>query len=173
MEKYNERPSAFLVRNIQLLPKGKALDIAMGRGRNALYLARKGFEVEGIDISSERVAEVTKIACNLGLAIKGTVADMEAGYKIAPGAYDVIICFNYLQRSLFPQIKAGLKNGGLAVYETFTIDQPRFGKPTNPNYLLRHGELRAAFSDLECLRYWEGISGRKKAIARIIARKRV
>ncbi len=167
-----ERPSAFLMRNIRLLPPGRALDIAMGGGRNAIYLAGKGFSVDGIDISADRVAEAVKKARSRGLSLNGLVADLEAGYRIAPETYDAIICFHYLQRSLFASIRDGLKPGGVLLYETFTIDQPRFGKPTNPAFLLRHGELREAFKDLECLRYWEGIVGHRKAVARFIGRKR-
>lgn len=172
MENEIGRPSPFLVRNIGLLPRGRALDIAMGAGRNALYLGRKGFEVDGVDISDERVAEATANARRLGLPVNGIVADMEAGYEIQSGWYDVIICFNYLQRSLFPSIKAGLKPGGTVVYETFTIDQRQFGKPSNPDFLLGHGELREAFKEFECLRYFEGIVEKRKAVARIIAMKK-
>ncbi len=165
------RPSPFLVRNIALLPPGKALDIAMGSGRNALYLASKGFAVDGVEISAERVAEAEAEALRLGLPMNAIVADLEAGYEIALGSYDLIICFNYLQRSLFPGVKAGLRTGGVVVYETFTIDQRRFGKPSNPDFLLKHGELKDAFKEFECLRYFEGIIGKRKAVARIIARK--
>ncbi|MBI4334276.1 MAG: methyltransferase domain-containing protein [Chloroflexi bacterium] len=166
-----QRPSAFLVRNLRLLPRGKALDIAAGEGRNALYLARKGFQVDAVDISAEKVATLSGKACQLGLPVRGIVADLETGCQIPPAAYELIICFNYLQRSLFPRIEAGLKSGGVLLYETFTIDQTRFGKPRNPDYLLKHGELKAAFGDLQCLRYWEGIVGNRKAVARMIARK--
>lgn len=168
---YYEKPSPFLVRNIGLLPAGEALDIAMGSGRNAIYLARKGCRVDGIDVSSAKVAAVTAMACELGLPVKGIVADLEAGYRIPPATYDVIICFHYLQRSLFPQMQAGLRPGGVLVYETFTVKQPRFGKPTNPDYLLRTRELLEAFSGLECLRYWEGIVRGRKAVARFIGQK--
>ncbi len=75
------------------------------------------------------------------------VADLETAYTIARETYNAIICFNYLQRSLFTGIINGLKPGGIVVYETFTVDQARFGRPTNPNFLLRHGELREAFRE--------------------------
>ncbi|MDP2719664.1 MAG: class I SAM-dependent methyltransferase [Dehalococcoidia bacterium] len=165
------RPSAFLVRNISLLPPGRILDIAMGRGRDALYLAKKGFSVEGVDISAEAVGEAVERSLRAGFPIKGTVADLEKGYPIQPETYEVIICFHYLQRSLFPEIKSGLKKGGVVVYETFTLEQRRFGKPRNPDFLLRKGELREVFGDFECLRYREGIINNSRAIASIIARK--
>ncbi len=165
------RPSQFLVDNIELLPKGRVLDVAMGRGRNAIYLSKMGFEVEGVDISSEAVKSVLELARNIGVNLKARVADLEEKYQIVKGAYDVIICFNYLQRSLIPQIKEGLCAGGIVVYETYIVDQAQFGKPKNPDYLLRHNELLDMFREFRCLRYREGIVENRKAIAGIIAEK--
>ena len=82
----------------------------------------------------------------------------------------MIICFNYLQRSLMPQIKEGVRRGGMVVYETFIVDQARFGRPRNPDHLLGHNELLDMFRDFYCLRYREGIMG-EKAVASIVARR--
>ncbi len=163
-------PTPFLVENIELLPKGRTLDVAMGTGRNAIYSARMGFDVEGIDISPEAVSTALEWAREAGVTIKAQVADLEGGYFIEKDAYEVIICFNYLQRSLIPQIRDGLQKGGMVVYETFIVDQAQFGKPKNPDYLLRHNELLDMFRDFRCLRYREGVFG-PKAIASIIAQK--
>ncbi|MBI2906985.1 MAG: class I SAM-dependent methyltransferase [Chloroflexi bacterium] len=168
---HDSEPAPFLVENIGLLPKGRALDVAMGSGRNAIYLARLGFDVEGIDISAEAVEQSRQAAKQAGVTIKAVVADLEGDYSIEPGAYDVIICFNYLQRNLFPQIKAGLRPGGMAVYETYIVDQARFGKPSNPDFLLRHNELLDMFRDFRVLRYREGVIEPFKAIASIVAQK--
>ena len=164
-------PAPFLVENVDLLPKGRVLDVAMGAGRNAIYLAKMGFEVEGIDISPEAVNIALESAQEVGVTIKAQVADLESNYSIEKGAYDVIICFNYLQRSLIPQIKDGLRKNGIVVYETFIVDQAQFGKPKNPDYLLKHHELLDMFRDFRCLRYREGIVEGRKAIASIIAQK--
>lgn len=164
-------PAQFLVENIKLLPKGRALDVAMGDGRNAIYLARMGFEVDGIDISSEAVNGALESARKAGIAIRAQIADLEKNYRIEKGVYDVIICFNYLQRSLIPRIKDGLRRGGMVVYETFIVDQAQFGKPKNPNYLLKYNELLDMFGDFRCLRYREGIIESHRAIAGIIAQK--
>ncbi|MDA8217175.1 MAG: methyltransferase domain-containing protein [Dehalococcoidales bacterium] len=164
-------PSGFLVSNVHLLPRGRALDVAMGSGRNALYLARLGYEVEGVDISAESVGAALAAAREAGVTITAKVVDLEAGYRIEEGRYDVIIVFNYLQRSLIPQIKAGLRPGGMVVYETFIVDQTRFGKPRNPDHLLEHNELLDMFRDFRCLRYHEGIMGENRALAGIVARK--
>ncbi len=167
----NLQPSQFLVDNLELLPKGRVLDVAMGNGRNAVYLAGMGFEVEGIDISAEAVNEALESAREVGVAIRAQVADLEKNYHIETGVYEVIICFNYLQRSLIPQIKDGLRRGGMVVYETFIVDQAQFGQPKNPDYLLKHNELLDMFHDFRCLRYREGIIERRKAMASLIAER--
>ena len=165
------KPAQFLVENVDLLPKGRVLDAAMGRGRNALYLSRLGFQVKGVDISSEAVKSALELARENDVDFKATVADLEGDYQIEKEAYDIIMCFNYLQRSLIPQIKDGLRVGGMVVYETFTVDQPQFGKPKNPDYLLKYNELLDMFYEFRCLRYREGIMENRKAIASIIAEK--
>lgn len=171
IQKNDLNPSQFLVENIQLLPKGQAFDVAMGSGRNAVYLAKMGFEVEGIDISKESVHHALEFARQSGVRIKAHVVDLEKDFFIEKNAYDVIICFNYLQRSLIHHIKEGLQIGGKVVYETYIIDQSQFGRPKNPDYLLRHNELLELFHDFRCLRYREGIMEGRKAIASIIAEK--
>lgn len=163
-------PAEFLVENIDLLPAGRALDVAMGNGRNAIYLAARGFKVEGVEKSPDAVADALERARRAGVSITAHVVDLEKNYAIENGAFDVIICFNYLQRSLVSQIKDGLRAGGMVVYETFIIDQRQFGRPTNPDFLLEHNELLEMFRDFRCLRYREGIIG-NKAIAGIIAEK--
>ena len=165
------KPSQFLVENIQLLPKGRALDVAMGSGRNVLYLAKMGFEVEGVDISPDAVKHALEFARTSGVHLKARVVDLEKDFYIEKNAYDVIICFNYLQRSLIRYIREGLQIGGMVVYETYIIDQAQFGRPKNPDYLLKHNELINMFHDFRCLRYREGIMDDRKAIAGIIAEK--
>jgi len=164
-------PAAFLQENIALLPVGRALDVAMGSGPNAVYLARAGFQVTGVDRSAEQVESALKAARAAGVSIAAEVADLEKDYRIEEAAYDVIVCFNYLQRSLIPAIKAGLRPGGMVVYETFTIDQRQFDGPHNPDYLLKRNELLEMFRDFHCLRYREGIIEGRKATAAIVAQK--
>ncbi|MFC1944511.1 class I SAM-dependent methyltransferase [Chloroflexota bacterium] len=166
-----QTPSQFLVDNIDLLPKGKVLDIAMGAGRNTVYLARTGFEVDGVDISQEAIAAALESAKKASVVIKAQVADLEKTFHIRGDSYNVIVCFNYLQRSLIPEMKNGLRRGGMIVYETYIIDQVQFGKPKNPNYLLKHNELLDIFRDLRCLRYREGVLDGPRAVASIIAQK--
>ena len=167
----NEAPSPFLMEHMDLLPKGRALDVAMGRGRNAVFLAGMGLETEGIDISPEAINDALNLAAAAGVPVRALVADLEKGYLFERDAYDLIVCFNYLHRPLFQTMKDALKPGGMIVYETFIVDQARFGKPRNPDHLLKHNELLRLFREFRCLRYREGIIGEKNAIAGIIAQK--
>jgi tellurite methyltransferase len=163
--------SRFLVENIPILPKGRVLDIAIGNGRNAVYLATMGFQVEGIDISPIAIESALESARAAGVEIRVQVADLEGNYHIEKKAYDLIICFNYLQRSLIPDIRNGIRPGGMIVYETFIVDQVRFGKPRDPDHLLEHNELLHMFRDFRCLSYHEGVIEDRKAVAGIIAEK--
>jgi len=165
------RPAQFLVDNTDLLARGRTLDVAMGSGRNAIYLAKMGFEVEGIDTSRETIEKALVRALQEGITIQTRVEDLEKIPYIDEDTYDLVICFNYLQRSLMPQMKNWVKPGGMLVYETFIVDQVRFGKPRNPDHLLRHNELLHTFKDFRVLRYREGIIKGKKAIASIVAQK--
>ncbi|MFC2047513.1 class I SAM-dependent methyltransferase [Chloroflexota bacterium] len=164
-------PAQFLVENIEILPRGRVLDIAMGTGRNTIYLAKVGFSVEGVDMSPEAVNTALELARKAGVSVKAQVANLEDNYLIKNNAYQVIMCFNYLQRSLISQVKDGLRKGGMVVYETFIVDQAHFGKPKNPDYLLKHNELLNMFRDFRCLRYREGIIEGPRAIASMIAQK--
>jgi rhodanese-related sulfurtransferase len=170
-------PSSFLVENFGLLPKGLALDVGMGEGRNAIYLATRGFDVDGVDANPRSVAQARAAARKLGAPIRAIVGDVEDGTYIIPiETYDLIVVFNYLHRPLFKDIKDGVIPGGGVIYQTYTVDQVRFGRPTNPDHLLKPSELKEVFSDWEVLRYREIIgpsrkNGETRAVASIIARK--
>lgn len=171
-----DEPAALLVENLSLLPKGgKALDIAMGTGRNALYLASLGFRVTGVDVSAVAVEKCREKAERLGLPIEALVADLERS-PLPSNEYDLIVNFYYLQRSLTAQIVAALRTGGVLVFESFTIDQLQFGwGPKSPDHLLHPGELREMFAEMEPLLYHEGVvQGDRgpKAVASLMGRKR-
>ena len=170
-------PAQFLVEHRDLLPRrrrGRALDVAMGTGRNALYLASLGYEVTGIDVSGVAVERCRSEAAHRGLRVDAVQADLEA-YELPPAAYDIVIDFYYLQRELTPALAAALRPGGVLVFESFTTEQRRFGwGPQQDEFLLRPGELRSLFPALEVLAYREGVveSDRgKKAVAGLVARK--
>jgi rhodanese-related sulfurtransferase len=170
-------PSSFLVESFDLLPRGLALDLAMGEGRNAIYLATRGFDVDGVDASPRRVALARAAARRLGAPIRANVGNVEDGTYILPiDTYDVIVVFNYLHRPLFSDIKDGVVPGGVVVYQTFTSEQARYGKPQNPAHLLEPGELERTFHDWEILKSRELVGpsrtgGGMRAVAGIVARK--
>ena len=87
----SQDPAQFLIDNIDLLPKGRVLDIAMGTGRNAIYLAKMGFEVEGVDISPEAISAALESAEEAGVMIKLQVADLEKAFHIKGDTYDDIV----------------------------------------------------------------------------------
>lgn len=170
-----EGPADLLLEQASLLPEGgRALDVAMGTGRNALYLASLGFRVTGIDISAVAVARCRQRARARGLSLTAIVADLEQ-YQLPLAEYDLIVNFYYLQRSLAGPLVAALKPGGVLVFETFTLEQQRFGYgPKDPEHMLRPGELAKLFPTLEPLFYREAVvPGDKgpKAIASLIGRK--
>jgi tellurite methyltransferase len=167
----NNRPDRWLVDNIALLPRGRVLDVAMGAGRNAVYLAKLGFQVEGVDIAAEAVVKACRLAEEGGVSLAARVGDLEAGYMISPDTYDGIICFYYLHRPLIEQIKRGLKSGGVILYETYLTEQSQWGKPQNPDHLLQHNELLGMFSDFRLLRYREGVIEPRTALASLVAQK--
>lgn len=169
---HSNKPSDFLVKNIALLPVGKVLDVAMGAGRNSVFLASKGFDVEGVDSSQEAIKNALDHAKDKRVEISTHLVDLEKDFFIKKESYDIIICFNFLQRSLIPYIKKGLRPGGIVVYETYIVDQAQFGRPTNPDYLLKHNELLDLFHDFRCLRYHEGKIEKRKAAAGIIAKRK-
>jgi len=172
-------PSAYLIEHFGLLRKGLVLDLAMGEGRNAIYLATRGFDVDGVDSDPESVARARCAARKLGAPIRAITGNIEDGTYILPiETYDSIVVFNYLHRPLFNDIKRGVVPGGVVIFQTFTEEQRRFGRPTNPDHLLRNGELRETFASWEILKYRELAgpsrgSGKMRAIASIVARKPV
>ena len=169
--RHPDAPSPFLVENAALLAPGPVLDVAMGAGRNALYLASLGFPVTGVDNDDAALGAARELARAHGLEIAIRNGDLEGGCVLPLEAYQTVICFNYLHRPLFPALRAALRPGGVIVYETYTVDQSQFGPPHRPEHLLRHNELLEVFRDYRCLRYHEGIDDNRKATAGIVAVK--
>lgn len=166
-------PSPFLVEQIGRLPRGRALDLATGSGRNAIFLAINGFEVDAIDYSSAAVNQLQSFVKQQSLGVTVKQEDLTV-YQIPENTYDLIINLNYLERSLIPQIIKGLKRGGMILFETYTIEQPRYGKPNNPDYLLKPNELINSFKELHIIYYHERVdhsSEETKAIASLLAKK--
>jgi SAM-dependent methyltransferase len=172
---YGKEPTKFLKDNINILTRGKALVLAMGEGRNAIFLAENGFDVDSCDISEVAVEKSKLLAKRNNVKLNAFVADLEK-YKIPTNKYDLITCICYAQRNLIPQIKDGLKKGGMVLFETYTIDQLKYGTdapgPKNPAYLLKHNELLDLFRDFHILYYREGEIASDKSVASLIAQKK-
>jgi SAM-dependent methyltransferase len=173
----NRGANTILKKNLRFLPKGKALDLAAGEGRNAVFLAEHGFEAEAVDISPVAISRARKLARARGVRIKATAADLDT-YPIPPGQYDLILNFYFLDRRLTPRIKKGLKKGGMVVFETYTTEQKKLGPggPGQTQYVLKPNELLRLFRGFQVLFYREGVfreGGKRRAIASLIAQKQV
>jgi tellurite methyltransferase len=178
-------PAEFVRELLPLLPLGPALDLACGTGRHTLLLASRRQPVTAVDSSPvalemlERRARASDYpvshsgrpakAVNRGNAIQIWRANLEE-VSLPSLAFSLIVCVNYLQRSLFAQIERALVPGGVLLFETYTVAQLEFaGGLRNRNYLLESGELRTAFPSLRSLFYRELRA--EKGIASLIARK--
>lgn len=132
-------PSAWVRRWASLIrPGGAVLDVACGAGRHARLLAGMGFEVDAVDRDPSLFADPPPQVALLG-------ADLESGpWPYAGRRFDGIVVANYLHRPLLPILVEALEPGGVLVYETFARGNERFGKPSNPDFLLAPGELLEA-----------------------------
>lgn len=144
------------------------LDVAAGGGRNARFLARMGFEVDAVDRDISALSDVPG-------NVRVLEADIEAGpWPYAGRRFDAIVVTNYLHRPLLPILVDSLEPGGLLVYETFARGNERFGKPSNPDFLLVPGELlEAVRGRLRVLAFEDLVvdSPAPAAIQRIAARR--
>jgi SAM-dependent methyltransferase len=141
------------VRWAPLVKNGPVLDVASGPGRHALFFAARGLEVVAVDREPQQIPGVTFVQ-----------ADLESGkpWPFAGRRFGAIVVTNYLHRPLYETLQDSLAEGGVLIYETFMIGNERFGRPSNPNFLLRPGELRDAFAALKVLAFEEGEVARPK-----------
>ena len=176
---YGKEPTAFLNEKLSLLKKGKALVLAMGEGRNAVYLAENGFDVTGVDISAVGIEKCERLAEERGVAVNSVVADL-TDYDMGREQYDLITNFYFFDKSILPGVIDSLKPGGIFIFETYSRDHPKHSKfgPKNPDYLVKPNELLEIFKSLRILYYEdmvtelnEGMHKGKAALIRLIARK--
>jgi tellurite methyltransferase len=147
-------PNPLLVRAVDDLTPGRALDLACGAGRHALFLAQRGWSVTAVDASRVGIEITMERARSLGVQIDARIADLEGmEFEIERQTYDLISVFYYLQRDLWPEIRDGLRPGGLMVAAIHLADEE--AESGNPAFLLQANELRAEFSDWEILHYHE------------------
>lgn len=173
-------PSPLLIKNIEEVPVGKALDLGVGEGRNALFLARKGFHVTGIDISPKSIEKFLDLAKESGLTVEGLVMDI-LDFEFTPAAYNLIVATNtlhFLRKEevceITSKIIRSIAPGGYVYIEDFTVNDPSYQnakkrlKQIEENtfcsrnrssylYFFSHNELKEMFKDFEIKAYKEEI----------------
>jgi SAM-dependent methyltransferase len=142
-----ERPSDWVLRWAGLVERGPVLDVACGSGRHARLFAGRGLEVVAVDREEQALP-----------GIRFVKADLEDGspWPFAGQRFAAVVVTNYLHRPLFPHLAAALDEGGVLIYETFMAGNERFGRPSNPQFLLRPGELLEAFAGLHLAAFEPG-----------------
>lgn len=163
-------PSAIVIKYVQPSTDKKALDIACGVGRNTHYLAQLGYQIDAIDISDYALAQIKQSK------MIHTIETDLTNYTITQNNYDLIVNINYLERRLFPSMLAGLRDGGILIFETFiTAHEEGYHNPSNPDFLLQSDELPLTFSELTTLFYEErddqNMYGEKVKIASFVGQK--
>jgi SAM-dependent methyltransferase len=156
-------PSPWVRRFAGLLrPGGTVLDVACGSGRHTTWLAAQGFVVTGVDSDADALATLRGVAEVL-------VADLEAAAWPLPGRrFDGVVVTNYLWRALWPALRGALAEGGVLIVETFADGQQHIGRPSRPEFLLRHGELWLACEGLRVVAYEDGFDD-GRYVQRIVA----
>ena len=147
-------PANWLLEWASIIPRGKILDLGIGLGANALYLASLGCSVFGIDISEKAIRAVKQTASRKSTELHLVVADLDV-FPIPAETFDGVLSFFYLNRCLFPQIKKCLKPGGVVLMETYVDDSSK-EKRSQVSHCLQQSELASVFGDLEILSYAEG-----------------
>ena len=144
-------PSVWVNRFLPLIkPGGLVLDLAAGSGRHVRLLRDRGFAVRAVD------RDITALLAFAGPCCEVRRIDLETDRRQLGDDYDGIIVTNYLHRPLLPAIARALAPGGVLIYETFARGNERFGRPRNPDFLLRPGELLEAFTTLTVVAFEQG-----------------
>jgi SAM-dependent methyltransferase len=172
---YGERthPTALLAEWLPKVTRGRALDIACGAGRNALYLAALGFDVTALDISAVALERARRIAAARGLVVTWTCADLDDPAALPSGEFDLIVWVRYVHRTLMPHLLARLKPGGTLVCEQHLTTDLHVVGPSTPGFRLAPGELSRAAEGLRVVHEDEGPvvdpDGRTVALAQLVA----
>jgi SAM-dependent methyltransferase len=159
------QPSAWVRRWSHLVAAGASvLDVACGSGRHVRWFAERGCRVTALDRDADALEPLRAVA-------RVVVADLEAAAWPLPGErFDAVVCTNYLWRALLPTLIDAVEAGGVLVYETFAAGNEAFGKPSNPDFLLRPGELLEATEDLRVIAYEDGfLEAPARCVQRVVA----
>ncbi len=155
MSRASNAPSAWVELHARRVRSaGTVLDLACGAGRHTRYLRTLGFRVVAVDV------DVSGIDDLIGDALVEVIeADLETGpWPLGHRAFDGIVVTNYLHRPLLPKLGDALAPEGVLIYETFAVGNEKYGRPSNPNFLLEQGELLQIFGGhLEVLDYAHGL----------------
>jgi len=161
-------PNPLLVDAARYLRPGRALDLACGTGRNALWLARQGWSVTAVDGSATAVEVLRNRAERSGVTVDAQVADLETNaFTIVPACYDLIVMCYYLQRNLFDPCKRGLVPGGAMVVIALLMEP---GKE-HSTFRLQPGELRGYFKGWDILHDREGADSWEHNVAEVVGRR--
>jgi tellurite methyltransferase len=161
-------PNPLLLEAVGELRPGRALDLACGTGRNALWLAQQGWSVIAIDGSAAAIEILRRRAAARGVTIDAQIVDLEdSAFTIAPARYDLIVMCYYFQQNLLEQCKGGLVPGGVIVAIALLIEP---GKE-HSTFRLQPGELRGYFADWDILHYHEGTDKWQHKVAELVARR--
>jgi SAM-dependent methyltransferase len=168
---FTAAPTPLLVDTAQHLTPGRALDLACGTGRHALWLAAQGWSAEAVDGSEVAVAALRSKAVQLGVTVDASVADLASpGFRMEESRYHLVLMCYYLQRDLFSTLKNAIVPGGLALVIVHIVEPGEEPTPTRAV----PGELPSYFSDWEILHRYEGPSrdpAHHRAVAEIVARR--
>ncbi|WP_429885985.1 class I SAM-dependent methyltransferase [Geoalkalibacter halelectricus] len=166
-------PDPWLVHVLPLLPAGRLLDVACGRGRNALFMAERGYAVTAVDVAAEGLKQLADEARRRGYALQTHHCDLETLPDLGRGIFDVVLDFFFLQRSLLPALREAVRPGGVVVLRTFSHAGDFPGKAPNADFVLEPGELPRIFAGWEVLLHEEGLEPSSKggSLAGIVARK--
>jgi len=167
-------PHPLLRQFVHAIPKGPVADIAMGNGRNAIFLAEHGYKVTGLDRSMEALKIARNRMVEQGPSFSLVLGDAD-NLPFRSGSMAGVIVFYFLLRNIVEELVGLLHGGGVLIYETFLKRQNAIDRHRNPDFLLDDGELVGRLKDLELVFYEETIFGTergKRAIARFVGRKR-
>jgi len=144
-------PSAWVTRWAALVTRGPVLDVASGSGRHSRLFVQNNIPVVAVDRDAQSIPGVRFVK-----------ADLEDGspWPFAGERFGAIVVANYLHRPLLALIAGALEEGGVLIYETFMLGNERYGRPSNPNFLLRPGELLQAFGALTVVAFEQGDTGK-------------
>ncbi len=171
-------PTALLAVWLPQLPRGRALDVACGTGRNSLHLAAHGFAVVGLDISPVALERGRRAAAEGALTVEWLCADLDDDWERAlpAGPFDLIVWVRYVHRALMAALIARLAPGGTLLCEQHLATMDAVAGPTSAAYRLAPGELAGSAHALRLLHSYEGPivdpDGRRVALAQIVGRKK-